>query len=58
MGFVPGLAPNLKRAGVNDIGGGALDEIHDVVESCSKVELIILLLNIANVGCANAVLQA
>ena len=41
----------------HDVGGSDFDEIHHIVERCTKIKLIAVLLDIANVGRANAVLQ-
>lgn len=54
----PGLTPNLKRAGVDDVGGGAFDEINHVVKGCSEVVLVTVFFNVANVWRADAVLKA
>jgi len=49
-------AAHLQGAGVDDVGGGALDEVHHIVKGSSKIQLVAVLLHIAEVGGADAVL--
>ncbi len=51
-------AANLQGAWVDDIGGCAFDVVHHVVESATEIQLVAVLLHIANVRCADTVLQA
>lgn len=43
-------ASDLQRARIDDVGGSAFDEVHDVVEGCAKVQLVAVLLHVADVG--------
>jgi hypothetical protein len=51
-------APDLQRARIQDVGRRTLDEIHHVVEGGSEIEFVTLLLNISDMGRADAVFQA
>ena len=51
------LAAHLQRPGIDDIAWHALDEIDHVVKCSAVIQLVAVLLDIADVGRANTVLQ-
>jgi hypothetical protein len=53
-----GSATDLQSARIDDVGRRALDEIHHVVKSRAKVQLVVVFLDIANVRRTDAVFQA
>ena len=49
------LAANLERARIHNVRRRAFDEVHNIVKRRTEVKFIAFLLDIADVGCANAV---
>jgi hypothetical protein len=53
----PGSPDHLQRLGVDDVGGAAVDEADHVVEGLAEVQLVAVLLHIADVRRADRVFQ-
>jgi hypothetical protein len=51
-------ASHLQRLGVDEVGGLAIDEVDDVVERGLEVQLVAVLLHVADVRRADGVFQA
>ena len=53
----PISSAHIQRAWIDNVGGGTVNEVNDIVECGTEVRLVAVALHIADVWCANAVLQ-